>query len=191
MRQARPKVFVSYRRRDVSGYAGRITDALVAELGASHVFQDVATVAPGSIFTPRSTCRWPPLTRCWSSSDPVARRCHWDGGRRLFEPEDLVRIEVAHALEADLRVVPVLVGGAALPTASDLPEDLQDLTRRQAVTVRDESFHQDVARLVRSLRGERERRPRWDGDGDEGRHSRCRARRRPRGRWRVVGLEGA
>jgi hypothetical protein len=62
-------------------------------------------------------------------------------------------------------VVPVLVGGAALPAASELPDDLKGLVRRQAVVLHDETWHQDVNGLVGSLRGEpavpTTRRPRW------------------------------
>ncbi len=61
---------------------------------------------------------------------------------------------MARALSRDARVVPILVGGAVMPTAAQLPDDLQGLAQRQAVVVHDESWHQDVDSLVRSLRGE-------------------------------------
>ena len=148
-------VFVSYRRSDVSGYAGRITDALGRALGRPNVFQDVATIGPGVDF-PAEVDRW--LAR----SDALlaiigpgwlgARTA--DGAQRLFQADDLVRMEVAHGLRSDVRVVPVLVGGATLPSAADLPDDLAALATRQAFTLRDDTFHQDVDRLVRSLRGD-------------------------------------
>jgi hypothetical protein len=61
---------------------------------------------------------------------------------------------VARALQREVRVVPVLVGGARLPTAAALPEDLQGLVERQGIVLRDESWYQDVESLARSLRGE-------------------------------------
>jgi hypothetical protein len=148
-------VFVSYRRSDVSGYAGRITDTLVAALGAENVFQDVAAVTPGADFHVQ-------IDRSLAASDVVLAviGVGWleattrDGRQRLFQDDDWVRIELAHALTSGLRVVPVLVGGAVLPKADQLPDDLRDLVRRQAVALRDESFHQDLDRLLRSLRGE-------------------------------------
>ncbi len=148
------KVFISYRRSDVSGYAGRITDALVAILGIDNVFQDVATVVPGADFEAQ-------INRSLAASDAVLAiiGSGWleaataDGRQRLLQDDDLVRMELTRALTSDLRVVPVLVGGAVLPSAGQLPEDLKELARRQAVILRDETFHQDLGRLLRSLRG--------------------------------------
>ena len=62
-------------------------------------------------------------------------------------------MELARGLASELPVVPILVGGAAMPTVADLPPDLSQLADRQAVVVRDEAFHEDVERLLRSLRG--------------------------------------
>jgi hypothetical protein len=77
-----------------------------------------------------------------------------EGRPRLLEPDDSVRLELARALQREVGVVPVLVGGARLPTAAALPEDLQGLVERQGIVLRDESWYQDVESLVRSLRGE-------------------------------------
>ena len=70
------------------------------------------------------------------------------GGRRLDNPHDFVRVEIAKALERGIRVIPVLVGGATLPRADDLPANLQPLCQRQAVEIRDSSFHADVKGLT-------------------------------------------
>jgi hypothetical protein len=77
-----------------------------------------------------------------------------DGTRRLDEPDDYVRREVGAALAAGVRVVPVLVDRAELPTPEDLPEALRPLAQRQAVALRDATWHQDVDALVRRLEGE-------------------------------------
>ena len=77
-----------------------------------------------------------------------------EGVPRLSEPDDFVRQELARALQRNASVVPVLVGGARLPAVEDLPSDLHDLVQRQAVVLHDESWHEDVDGLVRSLRGE-------------------------------------
>ena len=77
-----------------------------------------------------------------------------DGRPRLFQPDDFVRRELVAALATDIPVVPVLVGGAAMPSADHLPVELAGLAQRQAVVVRDESFHGDVELLLQSLRGE-------------------------------------
>jgi TIR domain len=149
------QVFLSYRRNDVGGYAGRLTDALLQRLGAKSVFQDVIAVAPGQDFTVE-------LDRALDDSDAVLAVIGpgWltaatpQGAPRLFEADDYVRLELARALNRNVRVVPVLVGGAALPAATDLPDELRGLVHRQAVVLHDETWHRDVDGLVGSLRGE-------------------------------------
>jgi hypothetical protein len=160
------RIFLSYRRGDVGGYAGRLADALRLRLGSKSVFQDVATISPGQEFTTV-------IERALSQSDALLAVIGpgWlsastpDGARRLFEPHDYVRLELGTALNRDLRVVPVLVGGAALPAAADLPDALQGLAQRQAVVLHDETWHHDIDGLLRSLRGEpavpTKHRPRW------------------------------
>lgn len=148
------RIFLSYRRGD-GGHAGRLTDALRARLGAKSVFQDVTAIAPGRDFT---TAIDSALDSCdaalavigpgWlSASTP-------EGVHRLFEPGDYVRLELSRALERTVVVVPVLVGGARLPAAADLPAELRTLVQRQTVVLHDETWHEDVDGLVRSLRGE-------------------------------------
>jgi hypothetical protein len=160
------QVFLSYRRGDVGGHAGRLTDALRQRLGADSVFQDVVAIAPGQDFTVA-------IDRALDDCDAVLAVIGpgWltaatpQGAPRLFDADDYVRLELARALDRNVRVVPVLVGGAALPAASELPDDLKGLVRRQAVVLHDETWHQDVNGLVGSLRGEpavpTTRRPRW------------------------------
>ena len=116
------------------------------------MFQDVSAIAAGRDFRQA-------VDQALGSSDAVLavigpgwlRAGTVDGRPRLFEPDDYVRRELAVALASSRPVVPVLVGGASLPAATDLPEDLAGLTRRQAMAVRDESFHADVDRLIASL----------------------------------------
>ena len=149
------RVFLSYRRGDVGGYAGRLTDALLQRLGAKGVFQDVTAIAPGQDFTAA-------IDRALDDSDAVLAVIGpgWltaatpQGAPRLFEANDYVRLELARTLHRNVRVVPVLVGGASLPAVADLPDELQGLVQRQAVVLHDETWHQDVEGLVRSLRGE-------------------------------------
>src|SRR5262245_20756653 len=76
------------------------------------------------------------------------------GSRRLEEPFDFVRIEVAAALSRpDVLVVPVLVEGASMPATGELPDNLKPLTRRHAVSLRDETWDADVDRLVNVIEG--------------------------------------
>jgi hypothetical protein len=70
---------------------------------------------------------------------------------RLDDPHDFVRLEIAGALERNIRVLPVLVDGTSLPSTEDLPADVQALTRRQAVELRDSRWDDDIERLVEAL----------------------------------------
>jgi hypothetical protein len=160
------RVFLSYRRGDAGGHAGRLTDALLQRMGPRSVFQDVTTISPGEDYTVA-------IDRALADCDAalVVIGPGWlsaatpQGTRRLFEPDDYVRVELATVLRRDIRVIPVLVGGARLPDAAELPDDLQGLAQRQALELHDETWHHDVDGLIRSLRGEPavpgHRRRRW------------------------------
>jgi hypothetical protein len=82
---------------------------------------------------------------------------HWltstdgQGGRRLDNPEDFVRMEIATALRRDIRVIPVLVDGALMPQSTDLPNDLKQLVRRNALQVGETHFDDDCRRLVAAI----------------------------------------
>jgi hypothetical protein len=149
------RVFLSYRRGDAAGYAGRLSDALIQRLGPKSVFQDVSGITPGRDFTTE-------IDRALDDSDAalVVIGPGWlsaetpQGTRRLFQADDYVRLEVSRALRRDIRVIPVLVSGARLPSAADLPGDLQELAQRQDLELHDETWHRDVDGLVRSLRGQ-------------------------------------
>jgi hypothetical protein len=149
------RVFLSYRRDDAGGYAGRLTDGLLQRLGPKSVFQDVIGIGPGQDYAVA-------IDRALADSDAalVVIGPGWltaatpQGTRRLLEADDYVHLELARALRRDIRVIPVLVGGAQLPEAAELPDDLQGLVQRQALELHNETWHQDIDGLVRSLRGE-------------------------------------
>ena len=153
-RFSRMHVFVTYRRADSAAYAGRLHDALVEEFGESRVFQDVSAIDPGVDFEAA-------IDAALDQADVVLVLIgpNWlapaaDGASRLHDPDDYVHIEISKSLARNIRVVPILVGGAALPSASELPEDLAPLARRQAVQLRDTTWRDDVEGLIRRLRGE-------------------------------------
>ena len=142
--------FISYRREDAAGYAGRLRESLERRLGAARVFRDVDTLRPGQDFVQAIDGR---LAECGVMLAVIGRE--WvdardqAGARRLDEPYDFVRLEIAAALaRPDVLVVPVLVEGASMPAAGELPENIRPLARRHAVSVRDETWDTDVDRLV-------------------------------------------
>jgi hypothetical protein len=77
-----------------------------------------------------------------------------DGNRRLDNPNDFVRIEIAAALQRDIPVIPILLDGARIPKANQLPNELKALSSRNGLDVRHASFHEDVDRLMHSLKGQ-------------------------------------
>lgn len=146
------KVFLSYRREDTAGRAGRLRDSLVARLGASNVFQDVGSVGPGDQFDKAIT-----TALAVSDATLVVIGPDWlapaalTGRPRIDDPDDWVHREVVAALASGQPVVPVLVGGATLPPADALPPDLQPLTGRQAFVLDDEDWHHDLDGLLARL----------------------------------------
>jgi DNA-binding beta-propeller fold protein YncE len=163
----RNDVFISYRRGPTSGHAGRLYDRLADAFGREHVFMDVDTIPPGMDFVRHIEQA---ITDCDAmlvviGPDWVEARKE-DGTRRLEDPDDFVRLEVAGALERGLRVIPVLVQGAQPPLAGGLPEDLKPLARHNAFPLNDLRWGDDVQHLVNSLAyREKRRRPRrvWLG----------------------------
>lgn len=158
------RVFISYRRSDTGGRAGRLHDSLADRFGERNVFHDLSGLRPGAAFDEQIGER---IAACdvvlvliggaWSNAaDP-------EGVRRLDRPDDYVRREVREALTQGKRVVPVLVEEAQLPTATELPDDIAPLVRRQAFTLRDGSWQQDVRELVHGLDGDGDRRRPWTG----------------------------
>ena len=153
-RFSRMNLFVTYRREDTAVYAGRLHDLLVEEFGDDHVFQDVAAIAPGEDFEVAIDAALDEADAVLVVIGPKWLAPSADGLPRLHDAEDYVRIEVSRSLARSIRVVPVLVGGAALPSATDWPEAVAPLARRQAVLLRDTTWRDDVEGLIRRLRGE-------------------------------------
>lgn len=155
------RILLSYRREDSSADAGRIADRLRQHFGEENVFVDIDTILPGDDFTQRIESS---LKACDALVAVIGR--NWSaaadssGRRRLERPDDYVRLEIATALRRNIRVVPALVRDAVMPGASELPEELSALSRRQALEISDARFHHDVDRLIEALEaGDRSRSP--------------------------------
>src|SRR5260221_8150972 len=148
------KVFISYRRDDSAGYAGRVRDRLERELGRDLLFMDVDAIPLGTNF---SKVLREEVAKCgvllavigpnWSD----ARDEH--GNRRLDDANDFVRIEIAAALQRNIPVIPILLDGATIPKANQLPTNLKELASRNGLDIRHASFHDDMNRLMRGLKG--------------------------------------
>ena len=146
-------IFLSYRRADTGGYAGRLADSLERHFGKGSVFQDVETIVPGSNFMQTIDAA---IARCDVLAvligDTWLAERNANGGMRLNDPDDFVRLEVAAGLRAKTHVIPVLVEGTAMPTETDLPADLKPLARIQALELSDTRWEYDVQRLAQVVR---------------------------------------
>ena len=145
-------VFVSYRRDDTSGYAGRLVDSLKSRLPNLPIFMDIDSIRPGQDFSDiigkavgRDTVLLALIGKSWLYA------AGGTGRRRLDDPGDFVRMEVRSALERGVTVIPVLVQGARMPSAQELPSDLQKLAYRQALSISDERWSYDVSRLAAAI----------------------------------------
>src|SRR5262249_35394081 len=149
------KVFISYRRDDSAGHAGRVHDRLEREFGRDLLFMDVDAVPLG-------------VNLVKTLSEEVAK-CdvllavigpNWlnardeDNNRRLDNPHDFVRIEIGAALQRNIPVIPILLDGTKVPKANQLPKELEELSLRNGLDIRHASFHNDVDRLIRGLKGQ-------------------------------------
>lgn len=143
------KVFISYRRIDTEGYAGRIYDRLVSDF---NIFMDVDDIEPGDDFIDV-------LENALGSCDILLALIgdRWletkdqDGRRAIDDSKDFVRREIAFALERDIRVIPVLLAGASMPAPRDLPRELFSFARCNAIEIRHANFDSDVNKLKRVL----------------------------------------
>ena len=146
-------IFLSYRREDSEGQAGRLYDDLVAVFGSDSVFMDVAAIQPGrdfrkSIDQSLNSCGvfLSLIGKSWLTAKDTS------GQRRLDDPADFVRIETAAVLKRDIPVIPVLVQGALAPKADQLPDDLKELAFRNAVELTHPRWNSDIQVLIEALR---------------------------------------
>jgi hypothetical protein len=146
-------IFLSYRRINTSGYAGRLADSLEKHFGEGSVFQDIEAIAPGSNFVQAIDAA---IARCQVLlvliGDTWLSERGSDGSPRLSDPADFVRLEVAAGLRTGMPVIPVLVRGARMPAESALPDDLKPLVRLQAIELSDTRWDYDVERLANVMR---------------------------------------
>lgn len=151
-------IFISYRREDAAGHAGRLCDRLNASLGGDRVFMDVEDIRPGQDFV-RAIDET--VAACDHLLVLIGPRWLETLARRPDAERDYVRHEVSAGLRAGITLIPVLVAGARMPDATQLPEDLQPLARRNAVELRDDRFDDDVARLLAVLGAGARTKPRF------------------------------
>jgi tetratricopeptide (TPR) repeat protein len=146
-------IFINYRREESSHVAGRLHDSLAPTFGGNKLFMDVDNIPVGRDFEDYLKSQVAGCDAMLAIIGP-----NWltakdeTGQRRLDNPNDFVAIEIGAALARKIPVVPVLVDGARMPRASELPDSLKPLARRQAIEVRHTNFSSDAEALVKRLR---------------------------------------
>ena len=146
-------IFISYRRDDSEGEAGRLFDDLTGAFGSNGVFMDVAGISPGIDFRKAIEDN---VVSCgvllavigqrWISMTDAA------GKRRLEDPNDFVALEIASALKRDVPVIPVLVHEAKMPPVDQLPDSLKDLAYRNSVELTHTRWNSDCQLLIEALK---------------------------------------
>ena len=146
------RIFISYRREETAYPAGWLYDRLAGHFGGGQVFKDVDSIQLGDDFVEV-------ITRAVGSCDVLLALIGdaWlsitdaHGRRRLDDLDDFVRLEIEAALSRGVRVIPVLVDGARMPHADELPDSLAALVRRQALELSPARFDFDTSRLLKVL----------------------------------------
>lgn len=150
--KTRGRIFISYRRSDAPGVAGRLSDTLGTYFGPDRVFRDIEDIAGGEDFASA-------ISGTMSAADAVvvvigpewATVTDGNGLRRLDDPADWVATEVGSALERNVPVYPVLVEDTLMPRAEELPERLRPLAHRNAISISDARWASDTTRLAKII----------------------------------------
>src|SRR5215207_9010868 len=147
------RIFISYRRSDSAGHAGRLYDYLKNYFGDERIFFDVNTIRPGVNFEQKindelenSEAALVLIGNQWLESKDT------EGNRRLDNPHDYVLFEVETALGKNIAVIPILLQGVQMPSGNVLPDSLYDLSRRNAIRLNDDHWSSDCNLLAGTLK---------------------------------------
>src|SRR4051794_13534685 len=142
------RIFISYRREDSRGYAGRLQSDLSRRYTNEAVFRDIE-IPPGVDFAQHINglidhCN---VVLVMIGNGWIGARDS-EGARRLDKDGDWVRLEIERALaRSDVEVIPVLVDGAKLPPREEMPPSLAGLRRLNAFELSDRRWDYDVSEL--------------------------------------------
>lgn len=143
--------FISYRRGQNAWQARDIRRELARRYGDPSVFMDTTSIAYGETFPDRIASA---IRGC--SVMLVLIGPYWlqsvDGARRIDDPDDWVRHEIESGLQRrEAIVIPVLLDGALVPDAAELPESIKGLALRNAVAITGDDLAADIDNIVKSI----------------------------------------
>ena len=146
-------IAISYRREDSTPVAGRIHDRLQAEFGKKSVFMDFDSIPYGVDFREQIKQTLERARVVVAIIGPAWLGGRGRGSRRIDDPADFVRLEIATALQRGIPVIPVLVDDTPMPSVNSLPEELKGLAFRNALTLdTGVDFHHHADRLISGIR---------------------------------------
>ncbi|MCR9271130.1 MAG: SUMF1/EgtB/PvdO family nonheme iron enzyme [Hyphomonadaceae bacterium] len=146
-----PKIFISYRRNDTKWPAEKLYKFLAERLPKDDLFMDLDSLSPGEKFAEK-------IREALNKIDImlVLIGHKWTGESdtspsRMEDEADFVRLEIETAIERNVRLIPVLVDGAEIPTMEILPLSISELVEHQAEYLTQRTFDYDVARIAKSI----------------------------------------
>jgi hypothetical protein len=145
-------IFVSYRRDDCPGDVLRVVERLERSFPPELVFVDVTHIDPGGRFLQEIENRIVASDIVLVAIGPRWLTAGEGGARRLDNPDDVVRREVALALRSNIVLLPALFGDARMPKPDDLPEEISELAARQALSISAKHFDADVCELLKVIK---------------------------------------
>lgn len=145
-------IAISYRREDSSPVTGRLHDRLRAEFGRQNVFMDFDSIPFGVDFRDKITHTLERARVVVAVVGPSWVGSREPGKRRIDDPADFVRMEIAAALQRGIPVIPVLLDNTVMPAADDLPEELRAFAFRNALVLdTGVDFHHHADRLIAGI----------------------------------------
>ena len=145
-------IAISYRREDTLPIAGRLYDRLQTDFGKGNVFMDFDSIPYGVDFREhiKQMIDRSKVVIALIGPDWFGRRRQRT--RRIDDPADFVRLEIAYAFEREIPVIPVLINDTPMPKPADLPPEIEALAFRNAVNIHvGLDFHPHTDRLVAGI----------------------------------------
>jgi TIR domain len=146
-------IAISYRREDSTPVAGRLHDRLQADFGRGNVFMDFDSIPYGLDFREQIRQTLKRARVVVAVIGPTWLGARGKGNRRIDDPADFVRLEIAIALQRGIPIIPVLIDDTPMPQVDNLPDDLRGLAFRNALILNTGvDFHHHADRLIAGIR---------------------------------------